>query len=110
MGNPVVPGFMPSWLAVAKGGACDEVKLYPGIPGSILSNRSPLWVRNMAVRGYRATVAFLDAQVGKLLDALRVSNQMDNTHIAFLGDHGKLSAIFTVAVILSFYSMQRMVS
>jgi iduronate 2-sulfatase len=41
-----------------------------------------------AVGGYYAAVSFLDAQVGKVLDALEKSGQADNTIVIFTSDHG----------------------
>lgn len=41
-----------------------------------------------AVGGYYAAVSFVDAQVGKLLDALERSGQADNTIVIFTSDHG----------------------
>jgi iduronate 2-sulfatase len=41
-----------------------------------------------AVSGYYAAVSFMDAQVGKVLDALEKSGQADNTIIIFTSDHG----------------------
>lgn len=41
-----------------------------------------------AVGGYYAAVSFLDAQVGKVLDALDRSGQADNTIVIFTSDHG----------------------
>jgi arylsulfatase A-like enzyme len=37
---------------------------------------------------YYAYIAFLDAQIGRILDALRTSGQYDNTLIVFSSDHG----------------------
>ena len=41
-----------------------------------------------AVGGYYASVAFLDAQVGKVMAALKASGQEDNTIVIFTSDHG----------------------
>lgn len=41
-----------------------------------------------AVGGYYASVAFMDRQVGKVLDALERSGQADNTIVIFTSDHG----------------------
>lgn len=41
-----------------------------------------------AVGGYYASVAFMDAQVGKVLDALDQSGLADNTIVIFTSDHG----------------------
>ena len=41
-----------------------------------------------AVGGYYASVAFVDAQVGKVMAALKVSGQEDNTIVIFTSDHG----------------------
>lgn len=41
-----------------------------------------------AVQGYLASIAFLDGQVGRVLDALEKSRYRKNTIIVFFGDHG----------------------
>jgi len=41
-----------------------------------------------AVAGYYASVRYMDAQVGKVLDALEASGQADNTIVIFTSDHG----------------------
>ena len=41
-----------------------------------------------AVGGYYASVAFMDAQIGKVLDALEKSGQAENTIVIFTSDHG----------------------
>lgn len=40
------------------------------------------------LRAYYACSSFMDAQVGKLLNALETSGQLENTLIVFFGDHG----------------------
>ena len=41
-----------------------------------------------AVQGYLASIAFLDTQVGRVLDGLEKSPYRDDTIIVFWGDHG----------------------
>jgi iduronate 2-sulfatase len=41
-----------------------------------------------AVGGYYACVSYMDAQVGKVLDALEKSGQADHTIVIFTSDHG----------------------
>ncbi len=43
---------------------------------------------NMAVQGYLASIAFADAMVGRLLDALEASRYGDNTIVVLWSDHG----------------------
>lgn len=40
------------------------------------------------VRAYLATVSFLDAQLGRVLDALDATGRAENTLVAFWSDHG----------------------
>ena len=88
-GNPNIINFSPSWLTVARGDLCQEVNLYSGVPPPPgLYWKSPSTTQRNAARSYRATVAYFDEQMGKLLQALSDSNQLMDTHIILLGDHG----------------------
>jgi arylsulfatase A-like enzyme len=49
--------------------------------------RTPEVVRQH-LADYYAAITFLDAQVGRILDALQASGQADNTLIVFSSDHG----------------------
>ncbi|PHQ36610.1 sulfatase [Rhodopirellula bahusiensis] len=40
------------------------------------------------IHGYRAAVSYMDAQVGKVLDALEANGQRENTIVVLWGDHG----------------------
>ena len=44
--------------------------------------------RKNALQAYYASIAFLDVQVGKILDALQRLKLMENTTIVFWSDHG----------------------
>ena len=45
-------------------------------------------VKRQAIHAYYATISFLDAQVGRLLDAMEELGLMENTVILFSSDHG----------------------
>ncbi|MBT3383180.1 MAG: sulfatase-like hydrolase/transferase [Prolixibacteraceae bacterium] len=76
-----VPKNMPD-LALHQFG---ELRKYHGIPAS-----GPLddeTSKNL-IHGYYAAVSMIDAQVGKLLDALEENNLTENTIVVLWGDHG----------------------
>ncbi|USN99718.1 MAG: sulfatase-like hydrolase/transferase [Phycisphaeraceae bacterium] len=69
--------FQDSWEL--RGGYTDVPG--PGIP-------IPEEDRLRLTHGYYACVSYIDAQVGKLLDALDASGEADNTIVILWGDHG----------------------
>lgn len=44
--------------------------------------------RRAAIRAYLATVSYMDAQAGRVLDSLKQLGLQDNTIVVFTGDHG----------------------
>lgn len=63
-----------------------ELRTYTDIPprGTPIPHEQQLEL----IHGYYACVSFIDAQVGKLLDALEASGEADETVIVLWGDHG----------------------
>jgi arylsulfatase A-like enzyme len=54
---------------------------------SLSADRKRLYARYM--EAYAASLAFADAQIGRLIDALRASGELDNTLVIFIqGDNG----------------------
>ena len=62
-----------------------ELRHYRGVPAA--GPVSDDMARSL-IRGYRASVSFMDAQVGRLLDALDRLGLAENTIVVLWGDHG----------------------
>ena len=62
-----------------------ELRKYHGIPATGYLNDETS--RNL-IHGYYAAVSMIDAQVGKLLDALEENGLLENTIVVLWGDHG----------------------
>lgn len=65
--------------------ASREIKGYGGVPKD--REFTPAEVRHYR-HGYYASISFMDAQLGEILDALDDSGQADNTIVVFTSDHG----------------------
>lgn len=62
-----------------------ELRSYGGVPPQgPVSDEAALQL----TRGYRACVSFVDAQIGRVLDALERLGLADNTLVVLWGDHG----------------------
>lgn len=59
---------------------------YPVTEHEYISSDSLLWKR--MVRAYLASTSYVDAMIGKVLDALEESPHAENTIVALVGDHG----------------------
>ena len=63
-----------------------ELHALPMMPTTDWATETDEWKK--IVQAYLACIAFVDAQVGKVLDALDASLYADNTYVVLWGDHG----------------------
>ncbi|MDG5766040.1 sulfatase [Balneolales bacterium ANBcel1] len=63
-----------------------ELRNYPDIPER--GEPIPMEKQLELLHGYYASVSFVDAQIGYILDALEETGLADNTAIVLFGDHG----------------------
>ena len=81
--------------------AFDEMFLPPKIPGDLddipansVNRRTSehlqmdIYQQKKLIRAYYASVSFMDAMTGKVMEALEQSGQRDNTIVIFTSDHG----------------------
>lgn len=78
--NPFRPKGAPGY-AIGEGG---ELRVYDGIPNGHLPDHLALKLKH----GYYASISYMDAQVGKVLDELERLGLGRNTIIVLWGDHG----------------------
>jgi arylsulfatase A-like enzyme len=79
--KPDAPHFAFSgWTSIS-----GELRKYYGMPAKgLMPDEKSLKL----IQGYYACVSFIDAQVGRLVDALKQLDLYDNTIIVLWGDHG----------------------
>ena len=66
-----------------------EMKSYTDIPNSFDENGLiNIEKQKELIHGYYACVSYIDAQVGKILKAIKENNLLENTIIVLWGDHG----------------------
>ena len=66
-----------------------EMKSYTDIPDSFDENGLiNIQKQKELIHGYYACVSYIDAQVGKILKAIKENNLLENTIIVLWGDHG----------------------
>ncbi|MBD1424191.1 sulfatase [Sphingobacterium arenae] len=65
-----------------------ELAAYHGIAPFKEKGTLPDSIARNLIQGYYASVSFVDAQVGKLLDALEKNGLRENTIVVLWGDHG----------------------
>jgi len=62
-----------------------ELRSYSDIPNA---GDIPEALQRRLIHGYLASVAYIDAQIGRMIDALEASSLAENTIIVLWGDHG----------------------
>lgn len=77
---------LPRSATEAAGPSIDELRKYKGIPQgrSVLSDAQ----KRHLIHGYYAATSYVDACVGRVLDALQASGLAESTLIVVWGDHG----------------------
>ena len=66
-----------------------ELRAFSDIDSKLnIGDKIPEEKQRELVHGYMACISYIDAQIGKLLDALEAQNILENTVIVLWGDHG----------------------
>lgn len=80
-------GIPPGYPEAAANQTAGEMRKYSDYEGKSPKDFSDDLNKRL-LHGYAACVSYMDANVGKLLDALEASGEADNTVVVFWGDHG----------------------
>ncbi len=80
-------GVPPGYPDYARNTTAGEMRKYSDYEGKTPKDFSDTLNKRL-LHGYAACVSYMDANVGKVLDALEASGEADNTIVVFWGDHG----------------------
>lgn len=79
---------LPEGTPAFAGKVGGEIIAYEPIPEKTLGKEYPDALKRKLIHGYYAGVSYVDAQIGKVLDALDREGLADNTIVILWGDHG----------------------
>ncbi|RYD41655.1 MAG: DUF229 domain-containing protein, partial [Sphingomonadales bacterium] len=65
-----------------------EINAYREPPQGVRGEKFPPELKRQLIHGYYAGVSYVDAQIGKVLDALERDGLAENTVVVLWGDHG----------------------
>jgi iduronate 2-sulfatase len=65
-----------------------EINAYREPPQGVRGDKFPPGLKRQLIHGYYAGVSYVDAQIGKVLDALERDGLAENTIVILWGDHG----------------------
>lgn len=86
-----MPAFerMPEGAPAFAGKMGGEISAYTPVPvGQVPGKDFPEPLKRKLIHGYYAGVTYVDAQIGKVLDALQREGLAENTIVVLWGDHG----------------------
>lgn len=85
-----MPDFerLPDGAPAFAGKVGGEIAAYDPVPPGKLGAEYPEDLKRKLIHGYYAGVSYVDAQIGKVLDALDREGLADNTIVILWGDHG----------------------
>lgn len=79
---------LPEGAPAFAGKVGGEITAYKPVPEKIAGADYPDALKRKLIHGYYAGVTYVDAQIGKVLDALKREGLTENTIIVLWGDHG----------------------
>lgn len=85
-----MPAFeqLPEGAPAFAGKTGGEIIAYEPVPEKVAGKNYPEALKRKLIHGYYAGVSYVDAQIGKVLDALEREGLAENTIVVLWGDHG----------------------